>query len=251
MILFSSVGLVLGEDRVLKIARDDWCPYSCDPEFEGGKEGYISDILKAVFGADGFRIESQQMPYSRLLNEVRVGRYNVLTGMYKIDSEDYVFPVKALGASKYSFYVLKGNEWRYDGPDSLLELSDIGLVQDYAYDQLSPDIASFEREYADRCAYITGQLPVERNFRKLLSGRLDAVLSDRTVAQYVIKKLGASGNVVEVSTPWPANPVYAAFSASFPSAKQLARQLVTGTELLRQSGALDRILERYNLDTNF
>lgn len=251
LLLLSSVAGISSEARVLKIALDDWCPYSCNPELEGGKEGYIADILSAVFSANGFRIESQQMTYSRLLDEVREGRYSVLTAMLKIDGGDYVFPSKPQGISRYSFYTLKGLGWRYDGLDSLFQLSSLVLVQDYAYNQLSVAMGTFVRKCAGRCEYISGQIPVERNFRKLLGGRIEAVLSDRFVAQYVIAKLGASGDIVEVGTPWQAVHVYAAFSAAIPSSEYLAHALVEGTEVLRQSGELDRILKKYNLDTNF
>ncbi len=52
------------EKPLLKIALGDWCPYSCNPEKEGGKIGYIAEILTLVFERAGFEVQARSMSFS-------------------------------------------------------------------------------------------------------------------------------------------------------------------------------------------
>jgi polar amino acid transport system substrate-binding protein len=91
--LWAGTAAHAGENTV-KITMDDWCPYVCNPDTEGGKLGYITDIIILILREKGFRIETRLMPYSRSLYELEKGGWNISPGMGKPNAPDFIFSAR-------------------------------------------------------------------------------------------------------------------------------------------------------------
>ena len=235
------------EERVFKIALGDWCPYSCDPEKENGNIGYTAEILTRVFEKAGFNVETELMPFSRILKTVRKGEFTVCPAMFKKNAPDFVFPKNPIGVSTYHFYVTKDTRWRYKGFDSLTELKALGLIQNYSYEVLDPDIARFLNEYPAKNAYIAGVKPLERNFKKLLVNRVDTVLEDEWVTAYTLNKMKILGKVIDAGHIGKPVSCYVGFSPAISRSREYAQMLDKGVNELRKSGELQKILNKYGV----
>ncbi len=133
--LFINISGVNAKDKVIKIAIDDWCPYVCNPEEENGKRGYTIDVLKKIFNDAGYEVIIKTFPFTRVLMEIRRGKYDICPAIYKTDAPDFVFSQKHIGISQNVFYVLKGTTWKYTDEKSLYKLKKpLGVIQDYQYD---------------------------------------------------------------------------------------------------------------------
>jgi len=248
VLLGIGVGSIWAEGPTLKIALGDWCPYSCDPAKEDGKIGYIPEILMIVFQQAGFKVETQLMPFTRILKSVQNGSFTVVPGMVKKNAPDLVFPETPIGLSTYIFYVAKGSSWRYQGFESLTKLQRLGLIQNYSYEVLDPDIARFLKAPPAKNDYITGVKPLERNFMKLLFERVDTVPEDQWVVIYTLNKKNSRDKVDEAGTIGNPVPVYVGFSPAIPQSQEYARMLDEGVTELRKTGELHTILNRYGVE---
>ena len=81
----------------------------------------------------------------------------------------------------------------------------------------------------------------------MLKDRIDALLDDRVVLQYTLKRMKQTELFTEAGMPEDANPVYIAFSPAKPESKKYAEILVKGIEELRKSGELDKIMDKYGM----
>lgn len=227
----------------ITLVADTWCPYNCEPGAD--LPGFMVEIAETIFKKRGHAIEYKVTPWTRAIQDVRTGKSDGLIGPGKEDAPDFVFPTEKVALMKNVFYGKKGLSWKYTGIDSLKEKT-LGVVKGYTYtDEIDGYIK--ENEKMSQLVQVTsGENVLASNVKKLLAGRIDLILEDANVMQYHLKKNALEKEVVEVGE-LAADDLYIAFSPSNPLSRSYAEMISEGMILLRKSGELKEILEKYGI----
>jgi ABC-type amino acid transport substrate-binding protein len=87
---------------------------------------------------------------------------------------------------------------------------------------------------------------MKKNFKKIDSGRIDALIDDRNVVSYYMAQQGIKGGAYRVAGCLVGEPIYLGMSPANPSkAARMARIYKQGLNAIERSGELRRILASY------
>ncbi|EGB14193.1 extracellular solute-binding protein family 3 [Pseudodesulfovibrio mercurii] len=224
-------------------ASDEWCPFNCVPG--ALREGYVVDILRAVFEPAGIAVDYRLMGWERAVEEGRRGHVSVVIGAADDEAEGFVFPEEEIGLDHFDFYVRAGDPWRYRGPESLLGRH-LGIPAGYS---LAPDMAAYLKAHKDGMdIYRTArEKPAEHNLRLLVEGRLDVIADDGQVIRYLIHTRHLGDAVEYAGNDGAPVKLYIAFSPADPRSARHAALFDKGMRALRKSGRLKALLKRYGL----
>lgn len=235
---------LLTQVRTITVAGDDWPPYNMIP---GRKpEGYMIDVLKAVFEPQGISVDYQLVPWNRAIADTRAGVYVAVVGASRTDGAGLVFPAEELAINRLGFYTRSTSVWSFNGIASLSTVS-IAAVAGYDY-------RSWLNQYIDRfkgderrVQLVSGDRPLETNFRKLLNGRVDVIVDSETSLRYMARQMNVEESVREAGHGSDPTDIYVAFSPQYPYSVDLANMLSYGIRELRSRGRLAAILAPYGL----
>jgi len=228
---------------VITLVADEWCPYNCVPYTD--TPGFIIEIAEFAFERLGHTIHYTIIPWTRAIRGTREGLYDGIVGTGREETPDFVFPEHELGLAAHIFYVKQGAAWKFTGLESLEQIS-LGVIQDYSYGNLyetyiKPNIAD-----ENRIQMVSGNTGLKRNIKKLLAGRIDALVEDRAVFRYFLYQTKTPDQFVEAGAAYE-EKVYIAFPPDHPHAQRYAEILSDAVVELRTSGKLDAILGKYGL----
>ncbi|MEL6203629.1 MAG: transporter substrate-binding domain-containing protein [Pseudomonadota bacterium] len=185
-------GHVSAKSETLNLAATEWPPFY-GAELEDN--GFMSEIVSEAFGRAGYQSSVSFLPWKRAFEGTRDGAYDALYTMwYREEREaDFIFS-DPLPSNELVFLVRAGDDVTFDGYEELTEKR-VGVVRGYA----APP--GFE----EANLRISEARDDEENLRKLLRGRVDAVLTDRIVAQHIINTAFEDD---EASFGWMEPPVH-------------------------------------------
>ncbi|MDH4100221.1 MAG: transporter substrate-binding domain-containing protein [Nitrospirota bacterium] len=226
----------------ITIAGDEFGPYNTDPK--SSMPGYGVEIAKRVFEAAGHTVNYNLMPWNRAVKKVRQGEYNAVISAYRSCAPDFVFPDEEFGNSRITFFTRKGKQWKFKGVDSLSSVS-VCLIKDYSYGE---ELSNFFKEHEDRVQYVFGSEALLLNIKKVAAGRCDVTIGDQNMVLQKARNLGVADQIVRAGYLGPGENVYVAFSPENPGSKEYAEILSKGIRKLKQSGELDKILEKYGVE---
>lgn len=232
--------------ETITIVADNWCPYNCDPADE--HPGFMIEIAKKAFEKHGIDIGYSLKPWTRAIEDARAGQHTAIVGAAHSDAPDFVFPSTPQGMMIDGFYTKQDSPWRYEGPESLEKIS-IGAITGYSYDDLLDAYIQKNKSDLRRVQLVSGDNPLEINIKKLMLGRIGALVEDVNVMSLRLKG-SAEENLIHLvgqMPPSPSQSLFVAFSPAKPKAKTYAEILSKETESMRQSGELDAILSHYGL----
>lgn len=236
--------------ETITIAADIWCPYNCDPN-DTNKPGFIVDIAKTIFGANGITVIYREIPWARAKTMVFSNEIQGLIAatLADNDTKNLIFPKEESARMQNTFYTLRSNSWTYQGIKSLQEVK-IGVITGYDYGtDLQPYIdKELSKKHNGKVIAIAGNAPLERLIKMLTINRIDVILEDESVFSYTSQKMGFTDYRYagdDKSDPMN-NRLFIAFSPAKKS-NQYAKLLTTGISNLRKSGELSRILAKYGL----
>ena len=219
---------------------DYWCPYNCEPNSE--YEGYMVDILKAIFDAEGYSVKYQLSNWSRALKETRSGRFHGVIGALKGDAPDFLYHKTALGQSSTSIWAHKKTNITYKQLSDLDPFT-IGISQDYSYGKTTDTYLA--QQPKNKVSALSGLEPLNRNIQRL-KNRIDVLLEDESVMLHHLKQ-STNALPIKLAGIICSEDVFVALSPVNPNAKRYAKIIDEGIEKLRTSGALASILARYGL----
>ena len=116
----------------LTVRADNWPPYNSDPA--NAKPGYMVEVLKEIFEAQGVTIDYKLMPWTRALNDVNSGKYDAVIGTDRSESKGMVFPAESFGTLDNAMFVRRDKAWKYSGVASLKGLR-LGVIDGYGYNE--------------------------------------------------------------------------------------------------------------------
>ncbi len=228
----------------ITLVSDDWCPINCEPNSD--QPGFMIEIAKLIFGEEGHTVEYKKLPWERAIIETRKGKNNAIIGAYKGDAPDFVFPENEQALIGNSLFVKADSTWTYNGISSLIEIN-IGVIKGYDYGEVLNNHIEKSKNTM-KVQMVFGETALEKNIKKLLKGRIDAVLESEFVFNYKASQMGHKGRVKSAGQVVDPDKAYLAFSPANPKSKNYARILSDGMEKIRKSGELKKILARYDLE---
>lgn len=226
----------------LTLAADEWCPYNCNPS--DPKPGFMIEVAKYVFKKAGHDVSYLTVPWSRAIEDARVGKYSAIVGAYKEDAPDFVFTDLPIAESGNSLFVKKGSSWRYSDFESLNQVS-LGVIRGYSYSKELDSYLEQHKADSSRVQIASGDDALENNIRKLLAGRVGVVVEDHAVMEYYLMKLGKLAEIDEVGSLGKGE-VYIAFAPGNPKSKEYAKLLSAGIRELKESGKLEQLIKSYS-----
>lgn len=242
LLIFAAPAAPVLADEI-SIRADPYCPFNCEPG--SANPGYMIDIAKAVFEPAGHKVDYQSLNWARAIVEARQGKYVAIVGGLKSDAPDFVYPDIPVGASQSCFFTKKGGTWSYKDVESLKAVS-LGVVKDYSFGETIDPYIKANAADAKKIDYVSGDSAMDLNVKKLLAGRIGAILDDSAVVGFFLKSKGQS-EVVRNAGCDTAKEIYIGFSPKNPKSKDYATLLTSGLKKLRESGQLAKIMDKYGL----
>ncbi|MFH2121901.1 MAG: transporter substrate-binding domain-containing protein [Pseudomonadota bacterium] len=230
--------------ETITLVADEWAPYNIQPGIQ--PEGYMVDVAREIFKAHNITITYKIIPWKRALEGTKSGEYNAAIGPSRDEAPYLIFPDEALASNQLSFWVKKGNPWRFSGRDSVKEIS-LGLIQGYDYREWLNTYAQTHKKEKDKVQFVFGKTPMEMNLRKLMAGRVGVVVDSEATIRYTATRLHILDAIEKAGQDNEPSECYIAFSPALPRSAEYARMLSEGIAGLRRSGRLQQILSNYGL----
>ncbi|MBX7144901.1 MAG: transporter substrate-binding domain-containing protein [Oligoflexia bacterium] len=226
------------------IVADEWCPYNCVPG--SSNPGLLIEIAQYALGKAGHSVKYSVLPWSRAIEDTRAGKYMAIVGAYRSDAPGFVFPQKPLATAGDDVFVRPGASWRYSGIKSL-EYVSLGVIADYTFNNAEVDAyIRANKSNPERVQVSVGDDALEKNIRKLVGGRIDALIDDALVVTHFLKLHPKFGNLVHAGS-LGRDGVYIAFSPAIKQSQSYAALISKGVDELIQTGKMAELLEHYGL----
>jgi polar amino acid transport system substrate-binding protein len=124
----------------LSFVTIDYCPFTCDPLQEAGKEGFMTDVVREVFEGHGYSVEFEMLPYVRAVKAVEEGQYDGIVVVGRDYAPDLVYPAEPTVVQRVAFLVDAESPWRYTGVESLFNIQ-VGVVRGFHY--VDPELVAY------------------------------------------------------------------------------------------------------------
>lgn len=229
------------ERAPLRLATLEYPPYI--RETERGARGLVVEVVEAAFARIGQPIQIEFFPVARGQHRLLNGQADAFFSIKKTTEREQtmLFTQKALMSQDYVFFVRKDSSRRFNGSLESMADASIGLVAATSYG--SRFDAAAQAGTFKKLDSVTSHIT---NFRKLLAGRVDAVICSRLVGFYYLAHLAGLQDV-EVSGPVVETTYsYLAFSRQ-QDFTMLADRFDAALEAMERDGSLKRILDAYSI----
>ncbi|MCG8668769.1 MAG: transporter substrate-binding domain-containing protein [Pseudomonadales bacterium] len=224
------------------LSADEWCPYNCSPD--SPTPGYMLEIANQAFElhAPGkYRVVYKQLPWTRSMKMAQRGDIDGIIGAIASEAEGLHVPSEEQGLMFAKFFALKQTDWSYTNTQQLKkDAVIIGAIAGYDYDA---SIAQYIVENPKTVHLAHGDPALPSLIKLLNLKRIHALIEDQAVFWYNIKSLGHDSNLYKVAGDIEEpQKLFLAFHK-----KEYADIVAKGMHKLRKSGALKKILSKYNL----
>ncbi len=235
----------VGYGETIIVRADAWPPFNDDPA--SSQPGYAVEVLKAIYEPLGYTIDYQTQPWNRAIADCLEGKADAIIGASPSDGAGCLFPTEPMGMQENEYYVMKGQAWTYQGPESLKQIR-IGVADGYSYDDGGPLDEYIKNGQPPAVQAVTGDTPLQSNIQKLQAGRIDALIECQAVMAWTLKSMGLTGGeIVGAGSACPPSALYIGFSPTKEPGKNLVPAFDEGLRKLRASGELKTILAKYDV----
>jgi len=230
--------------ETITIVADEWPPFNgkANSQFEG----YMVDIARIIFEARGIEVKYITMPWKRAIAGTEQGIYTAAIGASKTDAVGFVFPEEEMARNKLAFYVKKGNSWKFNGVESIQQIT-LGVIAGYDYRRWLNDYIKENSNNADKVQILTGDVPLQRSLQRLVLNRIDVIVDTEAAILWEAKRLGFADDIECAGYGNEPSLCYIAFSPNITNSPVYAKILSDGIAQLRADGKLQHILEKYGL----
>ncbi|WP_018610237.1 substrate-binding periplasmic protein [Uliginosibacterium gangwonense] len=223
--------------RTLELVTFDYPPYII--EENGQAKGPVVDAIREIF---------KRMHQGTTIRFYRSQRALLLMEMAKVDGmftlkktperdQSMLFPGEALLEQEYVIFVPRDSKLNFDGNLASLQNITLGVAEKVSYG------ARFDTAVAQGAfPHLEVAYSFELNFKKLLAGRMDALISSRTMGTAMLRRLGGLEQCKVIGPPVEVVPSYFAFSRRLGN-EELAKQFDTVVRAMKKDGSLKQLLE--------
>ncbi|MEH6472115.1 MAG: transporter substrate-binding domain-containing protein [Halopseudomonas sp.] len=234
LLLMSLNGGALAAPPEVTIANTPWHPYFGEdlPEY-----GMAAEIITNAFARSGYRTQFKTRPWSRAILELKHGAHDALATAYHTSERAQLFRFSApYMHSEVRLYQQKdrGISWA-DLED--LKPYHIGTVLNNAYSPAFDDADFLQKDAATSETL---------NIRKLAAGRIDLLVMDRYVFEYLISRNPSYLGQIEALEPaLNSSPLHVMFSPQAVDVENKILAFNRGLKAIMADGELQRIISRH------
>lgn len=224
----------------LRLVTFEYPPYI--KQASHGAQGLAVDIVKEAFARMEQPISIELYPWARIVKMTEDGRADGLFTIKKTParSTTMLFPQKPLLNQDYVFFVLKDSKFQFDGQFSSIADARIGVVYATSYGpRFDNALRRGELKKLDPANnYVL-------TFRKLLGGRIDAVICSRLVGLEILKNMNAAERVQVSGPPVETVASYLSFTLKHDHSR-LAAEFDRTINAMERDGSMRRIFTNYH-----
>lgn len=223
-----------GEVRLVTV---EYPPYY-GPELPN--QGPITEVVATAYGIVGYQVDVEFMPWVRAMDEAKAGRADgLLGGWYSKERERWFVFSDELPGNKLHFYKRKGTAPKTFTSYADLTSYTIGTVRGY---RNPPEF--------DAAPLQTDEAHSDKvNLIKLANGRVDLVLIDRAVAEFLLgdELTRYAARLEAIQPPIEKPPLYVLISKKADNYEKKLDALNEGLKILKSKGAIRAIMERHGM----
>lgn len=228
------------DQKIIQLVTESYIPYGF---MENGViKGIAVDVVSEAFRRQGFTVELQMLPWTRALQMVEDGDTDgIYCAFYSDKRAIFMQYLKEPIAYEAQYvYTLKDSPVRFDGTMESLKPYRIGAQQDYYYGE------AFEKAKGDSAYQIEQVIEVPINIRKLLDGRIDAMVDHHLSMLYYLKQMNLQDVIVEQPIPLrEPSGLYLAFTKKRFVDQALIQSIDEELVKMKQDGSYQDIVDRY------
>lgn len=245
--IISAQGLCAAQEdsETVVIAGDVWCPVNC--ALDAQQPGIFVELVQRIFAERGINVEYRVINWARAVHDVRRGKINALVGAGVKDAPDFIFSKTFPGVSRNCFYAKPQHSWRYEGTESLLNVT-VGAINGYSYGSELNTYFENHKSNRVRVQLAYGDRALALNIDKLRKDRVDTVIENSWVMQAYLAAHGQAGELLEVGCRKVDVPIYVAFSPALKSSQRYVDIFEQGLERYKGNGELDALYRRYGIN---
>lgn len=239
LILLCHLGSFEAQARSYKLVTLDFPPLEMLDE-KGKVTGVAVEIVTEIFGKLGHTVEISLLPWARALALTMEGKADAIFTIYRLpERESFLdYSVEEIIPQPVSLYVRTNTQTKYQGDIKAIVGSKVGTLNSISYGKIFDGIKS--------------QLKIERvdtmelNFKMLMAGRIDYVVSNSYSAASTLAKLGLEKDIIELEPPVEITPSYIAFSKK-KALTALRDRFDTELRLFKKGPRYAKILSKYRV----
>lgn len=221
------------DEHTIRLATLDWPPYVGETL---PQQGFTSAIVSEAFKRAGYKVKIDFMPWTRAIQQADEGNYDaVYPEYYSDDRNKSFFFSEPFASGPLGFYKRKDAKISYTKLEDLKPYR-IGIVLGYIN---TPEF--------DTASYLQKETATsdEQNIRKLLAGRIDLIVIDKFVAQYLIKNsiTEAIGKLEFLEPPLLDQKLYVVFPRKTAASEKKLQEFNAALKSMQEDGSLERILK--------
>lgn len=234
--------------ETIRFATIDYCPFTCNPLVENGKEGFMTDVIRETFEPLGYTLEIDPLPYARAVISTQNGTHDGIIVVGQDYAPKLVYPSMPTVAQRVMFLVNADQPWRYKGVKSLYPVT-VGIVKGFHY--VDSDLITYLQKHQDNQAkvhIIHGNKTTEVGLRMLQTNRITTFLEGEYSVMYQLNKMRISDKVIVAGYTTNAFKDYTGFSPINPNSTKYAAMLSKKLAELKESGKLEEIIRQYGIN---
>jgi polar amino acid transport system substrate-binding protein len=210
---------------------------------DGNPQGIAVDMVKRIMSSLGHTVQIKVHPWPKALEMVRNGDADAIFTAYKTpERETFLdYSAEVLVPQIVGFYVKKGSPITFNGDLRTLRTRHIGVVSTISYGPKFDQVRSqLQVERVER---------LEQNFQKLLSDRIDLLISNIHVADWELQKFQLREKIIRLPHEVERMSSYIAFSKQR-SLTTLRDQFDQELRKLKGNGEYDEELGKYGIEVH-
>ncbi len=227
----------------VSIASEEYPPFTSQILKHNGIAGHI---VTEAFRAEGIELSYQFYPASRAFMLAQYGHVDATVpwAMREGRQKDFIYSDPVIVAGSEHFYFLKKSNFKWDPAKqdyNTLKGFKIGAVKSYDYGK--------EFQSAEKSGIITVERvsTLEKNFRKLLQGHIQAIISHSRVGMYILQ-INFSREEIDLIDHQPQNVkpdeyYYLLFSRKKSTSEKLVTIFNKGLQQLKDNGKYAQFLK--------
>ncbi|SNS63013.1 MULTISPECIES: ABC transporter substrate-binding protein [unclassified Azospirillum] len=226
------------------LRADAWCPYNCEA---GARPGYLVEIAKAALEPAGHKVSYAMMPWTKVLAAVKTGEVTGALGAVQTEAPELIYPKSPLGLSRPTLVIRRGKELAGLSDKNLDPLKSVrfGSITDYFYSEAVNAFIDANKSLPNMVR-VSGDNVTEDLVNMLIEGKIDAMVEDSNVIDYLLESKGYRNLFSYVPLGEPSD-VSIGFSPKDPNAKAYAELIDAKLAEMRKNGQLAQLLSRYGM----
>jgi polar amino acid transport system substrate-binding protein len=241
VIIISIVSQAFADDTLHFVGLQNIIPLSY--EEEGVKKGIDYDVFMEISKRLDFTAKIEFLPWKRIWESLKKGSIDgTITIYFNKKREEFVIYSKIPRYSAINVFVNKGHEFDFRNVNDLFGKK-VGKQSGFFISH------EFEQAVKRQKIILDEARETDRNIKKLISKRIDCIVSSPLIAKFYMKKLGLQDEIVQLPVPLvPEKKVHLALSKKGKNIKdklQFMEEINKTLKEIHLDGTFQKISDKY------